>query len=328
MSLRPFSLRASGVIFSTLCLLLTGGSLLGAQSSEPDYRLTTKWELTLHGNPFGFSFALCSDGTLYAIHDREFQKISSDGKLVGSGSVAPAMPRAAACTAQGNLVLADHEISIFDVGPQGNLNKISSGPLTVGISRLLVGSDGSIYGITSNEQPYVVLLSPTGNEEIVASKTYHRALPIPVAEDHECDLIWDRSRSQVAYVLPGEPTVEFLQPKKTLRRAKSQSALIPSYDHACGSTLSGAVVGLPDGGVARTETVKSEIADVFTRNFLEVLDSSSRQVGRPISAEGIGSLFGSTNGGSLYFISSLDVRDNSLKVIKREMIEVNSTSQN
>ncbi len=316
-------------MFSILSLLLAVGSLLRAQSPELDYQLTTKWELTLRGYPLGFSFALCSDGSLYAIHYSEFQVISSDGKLVGSDSIAPAMLRApAACTSEGHLALADRELSIFDVGSQGKLNKISSGSLKSAVSRLLVAPDGAIYGITADEHPSLVRISPLGKEEILVTKKYYPSFILLPPEDHQCDLIWDRNRQQLAYLLPAQQTIEFLQANTSPGKKKSEPVSTDWSGHACEFIPITAVADLPSGGFVRTEILKSEIADVFNKTFLEVLDSSSKQVARPISTEGMGFLLGSTNDGSLYFVSIGNLGEDGLKVVRRELIEVSSTSQN
>jgi hypothetical protein len=271
-----------------------------------DFALERKWELLLSGNLLNSSFALCSDGTVYVMHDHELQVVSSDGHLIARNPATGLMiwGTTTVCTRQKRLVIADREISIFELDAQGNLSRVSSARLKLPVNRLLATPDGLLYGITADEHPSLIEISPSGNETLLgANQPPHSAVALS-PEDRGCTLTWDEDRKLVAYQLPGQSGIQFLEGTENIPKRNPIPSGTASDAYACGQLLSSAnLIGLPNGLFARVQIYKSEIADALSKPYIEILDDSLRLAAQPIPADKLSFLIGAAADGSLYFAS-------------------------
>ena len=307
---------------SILSLLLMGVFSLVARQSSGVFKLGTKWELTLHGNPLNFSMAVCPDGTIYAVADGELHVVSSDGNLIASDpkSSIPTVRTPIACDSRKRLIVGGSALSIFQLDQDGKPTQISSVPLKVAVSRVLEAPDGSVYAITADVHPALILISPSGKEVLLKDHKYP-AFTIRFGQrdepaSPECALAWDTSGQRLAFVLPGQGQIEFLEASKSGSTRNANSPSTGPDPYACGLLPLTNVVSLPNGGFARTRIYQSEIADAFNKTYVEILDGSLALLAQ-IPANGFGFLVGSSDDGSLYFVAFRDSRENTLTITKR-----------
>ena len=280
-------------------------------SAQPDislvsrFRLETTWEIALPENAsILLRFATCPDGSVYALSSQTLDEISPDGKIVASDSTIES-GWSIACDGRRRLFVAGSQLSIFEPLPQGTFRQISTAPLKVLVARLLVAPDGSIYGITAEPKPSLITISDSGEEVLLrkgqlpdfeASVT--PGLPYP--EERSCALAWDTVGDRLAYTLPGQST-EFWHEGKEVSSKKPLSAPKHPLSDRCLPPLQPSLVSLPNGQFARTRTERSEIADALDQGYLDVLDRSLKLIARPVPIDAV--LFGSSDDGSLYFVS-------------------------
>ena len=303
-----------------LIALIIAFPLVGRQSPH-EFKLGAKWDFTFHGDPLGFSLAVCPDGTVYAIHDRELEIVSSDGHLTASNPQNGLSIKRSpiACDSQKRLIVADHALSVFELDAEGKATQISSVPLKIPVSRVLAAPDGSIYAITA-DHPSLVLIQPSGKEVLLKEHKYPYSYTIPLAgsvpASAGCALAWDASRQRLAFMLPGQGEIEFFEePKSGAGRNANPPSTGPN-SYACGLLPLTNLVSLPNGQFARTRTYTSELADAFNKTYVEILDGSLALLGQ-IPANGFGFLIGSPDDGSLYFVAFRDSRENTLTITKR-----------
>ena len=310
--------------------LLPAGALSQTNGSFPRrLKLETKWEATVQSNGLSFSLASCPDGTVYAMHDQNLKVIGTDGKTIEDDSLAalgvPVAP--IACDARRKLFVAGNQVWIFDPQPQGGLSLISEAPLKVSVARMLVAQDGSIYGVTAEVEPSLIAISGSGKEVLLRKGNPTTNAPrfmITAASsgDRGCGLAWDGARQRLAYTLPGQSAAEFWKSSGNVFSRKPLPASKHLAPYAC-SRWQADLVSLPNGRFARTRIEKSEIADVYNQQYLDILDGSLSPVARPVPIDA--ALFGSSDDGSLYFVA---LRDNLMSITKRRLVEDDPTPTN
>ena len=307
---------------SWLCLLCTcmiplsaAFSALGAPS--PDFSLETKWELTLQGNFMSFSFAVCPDGTLYVLHEDKVQMVSAEGKTIGNESRVENGVHPVACDGEHKLFLAREELSIYQPNAQGNVSRVWFAHLKMPVLGIVIAPDDSIYGMTDEEAPAIVLVLPSGKEELVKKEVRTVALT-PEVTIHSCDMVWDKSRNRIAYTLPGESQIRFIDaPRATPKPSYGDESYEPSV-HSCGLFGARQLVELPNGKFVRERIEKSEIAPALSRAYFEVLDGDLKILER-LPATPRTFPIGSANDGSLYFASFQTPDPNSVTISKRAL---------
>ncbi len=327
---RKHSLLSFGYTSLLIAVLLPTGALSQANAPFPHhFRLETKWEATLQSNGLNFSLTTCPDGTVYAIHHQSLKVIGTDGKTTEDDSLATMGIGIApiACDARRRLYVAQNQLSIFERQPQGGFKLTSKAPLNVFVVRMLVAQDGSIYGITAEPVPSLIAISDSGKEVLLRKENPNANAPrlmiaATSSEDRRCGLAWDGVEHRLAYIFPEESKIEFWKETEDLKR-KALPASKQFEPLVCPPLTATDLVSLPNGRFARTRIERSEIADVYNRQYLDILDGSLSPVARPVPTDA--ALFGSSDDGSLYFVS---LRDNRMSITKRALVEDDSIPTN
>jgi len=328
---RKHPLLSAGYTSLLIAVLLPVGALSHANAPFPHrFKLETRWEATVQSKGLSFSLAACPDGTVYAMYDQNLKVIGTDGKTIEDDSLAtmgvPIAP--IACDAQKKLFVADNQLSIFEPRTQGGFKLTSKAPLNVFVVRLLVAQDGSIYGITAEPVPSLIAISDSGKEVLLRKENPNANAPrlmiaATSSEDRGCGLAWDGVEHRVAYIFPEESKIEFWKETEDVFKRKALPASKQFEPLVCPPLRQSDLVSLPNGQFARTRIETSEIADVYNRRYLDVLDGSLSPVARPVPTDA--ALFGSSDDGSLYFVA---FRDNRMSITKQELVEDDTTPAN
>jgi hypothetical protein len=320
---KPF-LWPVGCTSLLIVALLPVGAFPQTNGSFPHrFKLETRWEATVQSNGLSFSLAACPDGTVFAMYDQNLKVIGTDGKTIEDDSLATMGVSVApiACDAQKKLFVADNQLSIFEPRTQGGFKLASKAPLKVFVARMLVARDGLIYAITAEAEPSLIAISDSGKEVLLREENPPASAPrlmitAASSEDRGCGLAWDGVQHRLAYIFPEESKIEFWKETEDVLKRTALPGSKQFEPLVCPPLRQSDLVSLPNGRFARTRIETSEIADVYDRRYLDVLDGSLNPVARPVPTDD--ALFGSSDDGSLYFVS---LRDNRMSITKQELVE-------
>jgi hypothetical protein len=318
--------------FSAWLVLLPCGGPGPAQGNTglEEYKLVRQWEV-----PIGTSteLALCPDGSIFLLNERgAIRTIKADGTEPHSAVTDPSIKHALhiACDRQGRLYVLDKQLRVFGSDAGATLSLITSiQPKVHLVGPFLVAPNGSIYGFTADRM--VVAIDQHGAVETFSS-TYQpppivTSAPDPIpAPDMSAPhgdpvpvpgmLSWDETRNRLIYSLFGDNGVHFLNPSNP-----SDSLKISRRSPISSLRRQGKVVNLADGNFAALLLEKSEIADASNRYYLYILDGSLEPAAKPVPAEGVTALIGSSDDGSLCF---LQAQRQGFKLIKERLVSIST----
>ncbi len=303
--------------------------VLPAKPPSLRFSLEKIWEVSLPADQRSPIFATCENGTIYAVNGQRFSVITPDGQIAGGDQNIDSDIEwtAIACNARKRLVSAGTELSVFSVGAQGALTKISDVPLKMLVQRLLVAPDGTIYAIAIDGS--LIAISSSGDEVLLQRAAAPPAPKVQVslagagyyAVQDTCALAWDSRATRLVYMLPGRE-IRFRVAKAI--PAKDAFTPKPSDVARCEAVQFGALFSLPDGRLAEVWRYSSEIASELGGTEISILDSSLKPVARPIVVNDASRLIG-TAGDHLYF-ASFDASKNAWTLTMRVLIQIGAST--
>jgi hypothetical protein len=241
----------------------------GAQLS-----LVQKWQAVLPAGRRVIFAASCPNGELFALDaNRGVLTFDSTGnKLRDDPALLKSpLPLLAVCDAQNRLYVVGTSLSIFDPDAHGMLHSMGDAQLSSKVQQVAILEDGSV---------------------LLFSDTSAGALPQHFAHD-------------------GKKIKEKGNLQKTLHYS-----IVRSRPGTC---WSGQIhVGPPgdyrdfymeNGEVARQETVRSEIADIYNTTYTKVQDGSGNVIWSSDENQDLGLLVGSASKGELLFVKKAGTAD-------------------